>query len=419
MKIEHLRALLKSLTVNEIQQICLYELDTNIRAISKDELIKNVFEQVDYNTLVKEANIVEVSQPFKHVWLYSVDNQDALENIDWGSIQCEQETPDSTSLVPTYVLETEDAQYVKFVHYVPQFSWSLITPTKKELDVKYGRHVVVLKYLKRHRVFQISFHGYKQGHVAPGAEKISYFDILNKIQEWVEGSFSLVLSGLQIQNGVNSLVAINLYGVKDIRQELNVDGGKIGIDLDEDSEKSVSDYLNSAMGASQDSVRELFERGHTDQVLLRWDDFEFLTRIQYYESATEIMFIWRGKKERENVNKAIELIIKSVKIGSSEDLTKIAEVIKNQATGVVTALDLVAKYKVSAKSAYSVLASLVKEGVVKPCYRIKSSLIILDFKNEWRSNFFDFPDSVMDESGAQIKLAGLDCFEIGFEVINK
>ncbi|VEB41383.1 Uncharacterised protein [Chromobacterium violaceum] len=418
MKIDHLRSLLRSLTVNEIQQICLYEVDTDLRATGKDELIEYVLNRVDYNTLVKEANAVETLQPFKHVWLFSIDNQDLLENINWV-VGCESENQDGVDLIPTYTLQTENANYVKFVHYVPLCHWSLVSPTQKELEVTFSRHVVVLKYLKKNKIFQVGFNGYTQGRAMPGVVRVSYFDILSKVQKWVEENFKLKLSGLQVQNGINSLVALDLFGVKDIRQELNVDGARVGIDLDEDSGRSVSEYLNSSMGASQDSVRDFLERGHADQVMLKWEDFEFLTRIQYYELATEIMFIWRGKKVRENVSKAIELIINSVKIGSGEELSKIASYVKDKMTGVVTALDIVGLFKVSAKSAYSVLASLAKEGVVRPCYRVKTNLILIDFKNDWRGNFFDFPDFVVDESGAQIRLSGLECFEIGFEVIKK
>lgn len=213
---------------------------------------------------------------------------------------------------------------------------------------------------------------------------------------------------------------------KIIKTDFESQQGKMSISSSFKDRRSVDQYLSDFIDRhiddpkSKHSIRSAVKEAISDTtpngVTALWTEDNIVSRIKYWEIGAEFLFVWHGAKSAPPKIKKIFYLIASL----SEEITNpdielmIDEIISKKKYDVFTISDISSQFSINKEETKRAILSSVSAGLVRPVYRIKSRLNIIESENLWTEDLPKLSRLFTTEDGSEIDGAAPENIEVGF-----
>lgn len=174
MSISSVRELLSSLNVTELREALSVINPAASSSGRKEDTIDKLLEAAPIQKVEEVAARAECLAPFKHSWLFYLENQDTQKakvekwsRMLWHNhfVSTSNLDRDSNDLQPTLqIVDNYSSRlYVKFTHWIPSSRYEQTSPTIRELQREKIQHTVVAVLRADIGTLEVRFNGFKQG----------------------------------------------------------------------------------------------------------------------------------------------------------------------------------------------------------------------------------------------------------------
>ena len=180
--------------------------------------------------------------------------------------------------------------------------------------------------------------------------------------------------------------------VRVVRSDVEAVSGRVSLSSSF-QEKAVEEVLLDYLGELPDEVRALvLDRGRkalgtstANSVVLFWFDEKVVTRLQFWDIGTDMMFVWHGVP---NTFRIVEEIVNLFQMtyqmlpfettgGPLEWLSKLP------AGEIARPAELSSMFGLTAEESRKSLLSAMQIGLLQPVYRVRTAALLIDYPNHW------------------------------------
>jgi hypothetical protein len=397
---------------------------------SKEELISALTPHVSDDRVSALIAKLEATQPFRHVFVYSISNKaneakileklDSLKNSEPVCIDDSKSFYFIDSCPYAYPL-IRLAHWVKNTTYVPDGIDRL-----KKISSSF-RHSVVVAIKPSIGIVEFRFSGYEQTKLTPPNDRISYLDIANICKAFVIDRLGVELAGLALKAPIEQLINTYREEVSFSKNSSRVGKGRIVLDAgDSDDSGDLKDLIKQAFnlgsreGLPDAQASSAMSSWTAEQVTLNWARFKAATRIDYTGDTPEVMFSWKAAEHRSLVNAdmIIKRMVEFADLDDSKNRRKVADAVAAiGADDVITVLDLSQRAGVASSYALEYLLQILSTDKMHMLFRVRTNDHLLDASNNWVASINEIPNIVQTVSGEIIDTTNPKDVEVGFRLI--
>ncbi|MGB8421627.1 hypothetical protein [Paraburkholderia sp.] len=400
----YLQTLIESITIDQVRE-ALSNLSPDRRIAMRNR--SDAFDALlstrkSVSEITTELLSLEAQAPFRHCFITSLagDPTAALANAFVGKTI----RTDTTEFRVVYAVDNSNWQSITVEHSVPVREWVTSadgkTKTLRELTL---RHPIVLRLYAvedKHRVLIASFPGFSQGGGIKIKERLSYEVVVTELVTSVARSLGIVVRSFPLLRCLNLLAEGESKRVRIV--DSNVHSGQAGLTFSSRVQsRSVNDVVNDFLfphlkaelgervneAVFRKAVTEAFRHSTYNSIVALWEREQVVTRIQFWPTGAEFLFIWHGAASSyglvesilaplSNISRALE---DPTEAGTWSWLTSLA------VDHIVTLASVCTELGISKDVAQSALLHAINAGLIEPVYRIKTGELLLEMQNGWTS----------------------------------
>lgn len=393
---------------------------------SKEELISALAPHVSDVRVSALIAKLEATQPFRHVFIYSIKktaseekilaNIAALINDDPICIDGAKNFYLLDSCPHTYPL-IRMAHWIKNTSYVPDG-----VDYMKKVNSSF-RHSVVIAIKPSVGIVEFRFSGYEQSKLTPPNDRISYGDIANICKGFIFDCLGIELSGLALKSPIEQLLVSYGDEVTLSKNSSRVGKGRIVLDAgDADDSGDLNDLIKQAFNLKRFDAQasSAMSSWTAEHITLNWPKFKAATRIDYTGDTPEVMFSWKAAEHRSlaNADLIIKRMVEFADLDDSRNRRRIADAIGALSSDdVVTAFEVSQRAGVGTSHALESLLQGLSAKKMQMLFRVRTDDHLLDTSNNWVSSINELPKLVQTVSGTTIDTTNPKDVEVGFRPV--
>lgn len=395
---------------------------------SKNALLEKLSASLPDSELIGLIARLEARQPFRHVFLLSFNERVKRNEVVARATAYSQRLEDSASgalplglhVLDVHAPPHDDTVLVRLAHCVSNYDLRPVSATTMEKVRLEVRHPIVIAVKPDAGLVEIRFNGFDQTKYTPADEKISYLSIAEACAEIARDALKLDVGAVQLAQAVAALIEKYPSEVVEKRMISRTDKGRVSIDADETTSASnVAGVLRNALNIDDPSieVQKAMASWTKEHVTLSWEKYRIYTRLDLTLPIPEIMFIWRtsGNKNWQTCDEIMRMLTSEAELRPTN--VRAAAAIAWAAVpsdSVVVPFELAQRASIAHDDALQYLLELVAKNIAQMRFRIRTPLLLLDGRNDWRESMAEFPHEVQLEDRSRLNLVDLKNIEVGF-----
>lgn len=316
---------------------------------------------------------------------------------------------------------------ITFDHLITVNEWVLAKDGEtKRLERRKIRHPIIVHLDHKKCISLIFYPGFTQGGATSKEEKISYEDLIENLMHGITRKWGISFYSVPVDKCIKRLSDGESSKAKIIKTDFESQQGKMSISSSFKDRRSVDQYLSDFIDRhiddkeSKHSIRSAVKEAISDTtpngVTALWTEDNIVSRIKYWEIGAEFLFVWHGAKSAPDKIRKIFYLIASL----SEEITNpdielmIDEIIRKKKDDIFTISDISSQFSINKEETKRAILSSVSAGLVRPVYRIKSRLNIIESENFWTEDLPKLSRLFTTEDGSEIDGAAPENIEVGF-----
>lgn len=427
-----LRAYLKEFRKDELSQLVI-ALTGETRAGKKDDLVELALASGSPRRVEQIASRIEAITTFKHSWAFTLGEpwrRGLSQSVvsawahklfpDLFKLLADLDTQ-SSELQPTLQLYDEQLNrvYLKCTQWITRKRYVDESPTTKVLKVEQVRHPVVIVIRGDLAVLEVRFNGFTQGQAIASGERLPYVEVAEAARELVHRKLGIAVTGFGPGRAIQTLLSempkqLSFRGMagRDALGSLSVRSQESG------DEGTVAAVLTSFLGidVSESQLRAAMQDAPADAVWLGWLEHGVVTRVSNQRGYTEILFIWRGKRDNRIVDRIISRVVEAhaatPPVRDYESVRRHITELKSGATFLLS--DLAKRFGLGVDWLVPIVEAAREDHLIERRFRVRTDKMLLDFVNKWQSDLGGLPRVVVDEDGTEIRLDDPANIEVGY-----
>lgn len=428
------REVLETLTVPVLKDLAAIATGDDLRVKGpKSNLIDLIENSRPPDSLATLVNRIETIQPRKHCWVFSLtlatSAQPSRGQTESLFKACQRfvnddESPEAVGgRLGIYARDAlhdaiRDRVYLKLVHHIKSRNWEQTSPTTKEIREVRVRHPVTAVFRPQQAIVELRFDGYKQGLATAAEDRVPYGSVVLHCKQKLEEALGVQLAGMNLHEAISDLTA-TANDVEEIRRVIRpVEGGHIELDTAEGAvAKNISELVARTFRLDAKDIKDLndaLRESPTDSIVLAWNEKSILSRFSFLDIGTEILFIWRSADKSEEL---MDYVLNRVLSNSGQRKARaksLLDVLGGAPNFVKRLSDLSRELSLPPEAVLKDAESFVRLGVIERCYRLKSTRLFQNYRNEWQRSLADIPETLEDEDGLQVSTLDPTAIEFGY-----
>lgn len=427
---DYLSVLFDSLTLEQLRLVFanLWQGEEVLPSVkSRREAIQQIYASGGAPARIVGAALdVEASSAMKHCFLGKVTASEgvatlasasAWEDFSFGSLQARVARVRATSKRLQLTLE----------QFILSKEWKEIDERTKVIEEKLVRHPMLVSFNMASSTMTVEYPGYSSGSASKIKDRVSYEQIVTSLLSLLRERFAISVGSLAIGDAIHALQAAGSPRIRLVSADVEAAHGRVSLSTSSENEsvsKLLADILGSSKGVAKADIEDIastfIRRSSANALLVFWTDEKIFTRIRFWASGAELLFIWHGQDQSSRVVRDLVTLIadlsKGATSGAGRDAwTLIAE---TQYAGILTPRVLAERSGSSVEECGKILVEAERAALVEPVFRIKSAQMLDTAGERWTRDLSALLRKHSFE-GAEIDGNDPSNIEVGFRRISK
>lgn len=282
-------------------------------------------------------------------------------------------------------------------------------------------HPVFVRLHKAKNLVCVAYPGYEASSFRGDPNKLTYEKIVNDTLNVLKTEYSISISSLPVKQALDFLVVNGSTRVFRQKADPDYKFGKIivrakeGVNGIENALANFIKHKNLNESDVKEAIIDALKTSSLNSLVVVWVDEELVSRIEFWESGSEFLFIWRRTvPSYERCFGIFSLIQEAVK-GQEQSGDVLNHVLQYEKGHIFKASDISNSVSVSNEKLKAALLEGINLGLVTPVYRLKTESIVREFSNEWTSNLAALSQKFSLENGEEINGRDPKNIEIAFQ----
>lgn len=419
-----LETLLNALTVDQLRSV-LVRLDTEGTGgkRTREDLIESISScGRSVSDILENAYRVEAETPPKHFVAFKCSGSipDRLISKAFDASIC----PNLKKVRLVHLTKFDSCISLTFEHNVNVIEWEQTDNDTKKKRARALRHPLFARYYPNLKLLLITYPGFSQGLGTKKSERVRYDQVVGDIRNALQQAFSWSIEALPLRTALDNLNALDSKRVRRIKANPTSKNGRLTVSTSSDG-ASTEEWLANFVGAKFDSrdrqslenaIKEAFRSSPMDLMVLFWPEEGLCTRIEFWNSGCEFLFIWNKAEHSYDLCLQIfELQIQVLANFAGDEANFLALLKESKAGDLFTPSDVLARLGGSEDRVRAALLSATKAGFLEPVYRLKTELIVEEIENDWTRSLSSLARTFTIDGGDQLDGCDPRNIEIAFE----
>lgn len=390
---DELQTLLNSLTLDQVRSAIevlapTKKIALKTRKDSMDAVLKTHKSIADIQKALLD---IEASAPFRHCVFSRLLGVAVAERVEKLKIDPDQRSNGFHFRV-SYASRNSRCFSFTLEHTVKVREWVSNGPSSKKIQSSTMRHPILIRLYVDQGIAAFFYPGFSQGSATPRGETISYEELLADAMAFIGSLIDVSFTALPVRQCLKVFVEGANTRVRVVRSDVEAVSGRVSLSSSF-QEKAVEEVLLDYLGELPDEVRALvLDRGRkalgtstANSVVLFWFDEKVVTRLQFWDIGTDMMFVWHGVP---NTFRIVEEIVNLFQMtyqmlpfettgGPLEWLSKLP------AGEIARPAELSSMFGLTAEESRKSLLSAMQIGLLQPVYRVRTAALLIDYPNHW------------------------------------
>ncbi len=423
----YFRTLLNSLTLEGIRESVFRlapERKISVKRLSEAEaaLLKIGASMQDVEATLLD---VEARHPFKHCLLLRLESQKLLSLTELQKLV-------GTRFVGladidfrlARVTQTENLS-LTFEHSVEVKEWVDIDKETRKKRVFQTRQPIVVRVQPSNGILTINYPGIS--HAGADAGPSGYEAVVESLISVLTKNFNIDLKTLPLRE----TLSLFLEGPNNrvLRVKADVDSPLARLDMSSKGqsgniEEALSSFISAHLTGVDKSLitnaaKRAFNNATLNSVVLYWLEEGLFTRLKFWSAGTELYFVWNKETPSYRTIDNITSLLSSAHelTQSSETATPIEWVAQQPPLTIISPAELAATYSLKPGVSRSILMKGMQAGLLQAVYRVKTTDLISDIRNDWSTNLQNLKRVLTTDSGQLIDGSDPKNIEVAFQRI--
>lgn len=273
------------------------------------------------------------------------------------------------------------------------------------------RHPILIRLYVDQGIAAFFYPGFSQGSGTPRNETISYEDLLADAMAFIGTLVDVSFTALPVRQCLKVFVEGANARVRVVRSDVDASSGRISLSSAY-QEKAVEEVLLDYLGDLPEDVRALvLDRGRralgtstANSVVLFWFDEKVVTRLQFWDIGTDMLFVWHGVP---NTFRIVEEIVNLFQmtyqmLPSTNAGSPLEWLSKMPAGDTVRPAELASMFNLSMEESRQNLLSAMKIGLLQPVYRLRTVELLIARSNDWTKDQSELNSQFEIDGGGEI-----------------
>ena len=387
--------LLNALTVDQIRSV-ISRLSVDIPRGSRNAregLINGLLEGGrSTNEILKTCYQVEAETPHKHfvVFKWNGGNTTKLPLKSFDSTIC----PHLKKLKIVHAASNVENVFLTLEHQVAVTEWVPVDKETKKRQQRSLRHPICLRLFQNENVAFFSYPGFSHGLGTKSEQRIAYHEMIADVLNALKSELAWTFEALPFRTALDLLTQLDNKRARRIKASPASKNGRLTVTTTTDG-VSTEEWLASFVGARlksgdvqalEQAIKEAFKNSSMDQMVLFWTEEAICTRIDFWASGCEFLFVWnRAGHSYEKCLNIFKTLLEVLR-ATNQNLS-LPDVLKAVQPGeIIKPQDVINKFGGTEEVVRNILVTAVKAGFIVPVYRIKTENLIQNYENAWTTS---------------------------------
>lgn len=391
-----LQTLLNSLTLDQVRSAVemlspTKKIPLKSRKDSFEALLRTRQSIADIQTALLD---IEASAPFRHCLFSRLQGTGVTSRaLELRPNQDRQSRGFGLRVV--HVIKSTECVSITLEHSVKVREWVKTSSNTKLMQESRTRHPILVRLYAEQGIVAFFYPGFSQGSGTPRGETISYEELLNDAQAFISELLNVSFSALPIRECIKVFVEGENSRVRVVRSDVEATSGRVALSStyqDKPVEQVLVDYLGNLSPEIKalilDLGRKALGTALANSVVLFWFDEKVVTRLQFWNIGTDMLFVWHGVPNSFRiVEEIVNLFRMTYQMLPSKDTASPLDWLSKMAPGtMVRPAELSAQFSISIEESRFSLVTSMKIGLLQPVYRLRTDALLIDNPNEWTSD---------------------------------
>lgn len=282
-------------------------------------------------------------------------------------------------------------------------------------------HPVFVRLDKARKLVCVAYPGYEASSFRRNPNKLTYEQIVNDTLNVLKTEFSVGIASLPVKQAIDFLVINGSTRVFRQKADPEYKFGKIvvrakeGVNGIENALVNFIKHKKLNEADVKEAVIEALQTSSLNSLVVVWVEEELVSRIEFWESGSEFLFIWRRTTPSYERCFGIFALIQEALKGQEQSGDVLSYVLRYEKGHIFKAADISNSVSVSNDKLKSALLESINLGLVTPVYRLKTETTVREFSNDWTSNLATLAQKFFLDNGEEINGRDPKNIEIAFQ----
>lgn len=419
----YLQTLLNSLTLEQIRE-AIFELAPERRiqlrkhAEAEEALLKTGCEK---STAQRALLDVERRHPFKHCLLLRLLDSQGVTSAKPGT----SFSSGGLEFRLAFVAESPVSS-LTFEHSVEFKEWVEVSTDLRQRRTVTTRQPIVVRFLPRHGLLTINYPGFTHTGTNGGIEG-GYEKVVEALVRVLQKDLGFSLRTLPVKNTLS--VFMEGPNRRVLRVRADVDSPLARLDVSaKKQDGTIEDALASFIATHlpnidrtqiADAAKRAFNEASLNSIVLFWLQESLFTRLKFWETGTELFFIWNKEAPSYQVVDSIcATLASTAEAITSQSASKPMEwLARKEPFSIITPAEVAAAHSLEPASARDLLIRAMSAGLVEPVYRVRTNTLLIELQNNWSPDLSRFKRPLTTETGLIVDGSDPENIEVAFQRI--
>lgn len=409
---DELQTLLNSLTMDQVRSAI------EVLAPTKKIALKTRKEAMDavlrtHRSLADIQNTlldIEASAPFRHCVFSRLQGVGVVQKLKNLTLDPALRSI-GFRLRISYAGQTSTCFTFTLEHTVRVREWVNSGPSLKTIQSSTMRHPILIRLYVDQGIAAFFYPGFSQGSGTPRNETISYEELIADAMAFIGTLGDVSFTALPVRQCLKVFVEGANARVRVVRSDVDASSGRVSLSSAY-QEKAVEEVLLDYLGDLPEDVRALvLDRGRralgtstANSVVLFWFDEKVVTRLQFWDIGTDMLFVWHGVP---NTFRIVEEIVNLFQmtyqmLPSTNAGSPLEWLSKMPAGDTVRPAELASMFNLSMEESRQNLLSAMKIGLLQPVYRLRTVELLIARSNDWTKDPSELNSQFEIDGGGEI-----------------
>lgn len=407
---DRLQTLLNSLTLDQIRTALVNLAPTKKLSLkshkdAEDTLLMTHRSLEDIQQVLLET---EAEMPFKHCMFVRLSGANVRERVN--SLGLDEAPQGVFGLRAVFVREFPSCISLTYEHPVSVREWYETSEENRKVRQNTVRHPIIVRLYIGQGIAAFFYPGFSQGNATKRENQINYRDVVADVMAQLRDKLGVSFIPLPTRECVKVFVEGTNARVRVVRSDADAGSGRVALTSafqEKAVEEVLADYLAPHLDADLRSriavaARKALVTSTANSVVLFWFQEKIVTRLNFWDIGTEMLFVWHGVPSSYRIVEEIVGLFQTtfeLLPQTPEQESSIRWITELTPGAVILPVHFAGQFHLDNEGARRELIQAMRIGLIQPVYRIRTNELLHETPNDWTQSLTSLNRVFHSDSG--------------------